>query len=477
MTELPCDRSAAAAGDHPSASDRYGQALEYLYDRIDYERMAKVTSRYPFRLQRITELLVRLGLERYLDSYCSAPPVPLVHIAGTKGKGSTAAMVAAMLSASGLRTGLYTSPHLHELQERFRIDAHPCSRDEIVALVDQIGPLAETMASEPVGAPSFFDLTTAMALLHFDQQRCDAIVLEVGLGGRLDSTNVCAPSVTAITSIGRDHQHILGDTPAKIAAEKAGIIKPGIPVVSGVTATESGQVIAQQARRQGAPLYQLGGDFSYRSEPKADWGSSLEFRGETSPLSRHVVVDVNLEGEHQAQNASLAVAMIDLLGDRTLGIDASAAHAALATVQCPGRIERFDLGDQVMGIVDTAHNDDSIHALCQCLRRRVAGRPVSVVFGTSRDKSAAPMLSQLAEFTDRLVLTQFESNPRFQPPENLLPMVPESIRPQTQIVAGPVEACRQAHRSIAPGGVLVVCGSFFLAAETRPWLASQASEC
>lgn len=474
MTELPCDRFAAAAAD-PSADDRYDQALGFLYDRIDYERMATVTSRYPFRLQRITELLMRLELGQYLYPHSPAPPVPLVHIAGTKGKGSTAAMVAAMLSASGFRTGLYTSPHLHELQERFRIDAEPCSRQDIVTLVDQIRPIAEAMATEPVGAPSFFDLTTAMALLHFDRRRCDAVVLEVGLGGRLDSTNACVPSVTAVTSIGPDHQHILGDTLAKIAAEKAGIIKPGIPVVSGVTAPEAATVVQQQARSQGAPLYGLGHDFSYRSHPKADWGSVLEFQGNTSPLSEHLSIDLNLEGEHQAHNASLAVAMVDLLRDGDFGIDATAAHAALSAVQCPGRIERFDLPGNVLAVVDAAHNDDSIQALCQSLRRRTVGRPVTVVFGTSRDKAAAPMLARLAEFANELVLTRFQGNPRFQPPEDLLPMVPEAIRPQTQVVSRPIDACRIAQQLVTPGGVLVVCGSFFLAAETRHWLAEQAT--
>ena len=474
MTDLPCDRSAAAAA-QPSAADRYDRALGFLYDRIDYERMATVTTRYPFRLQRISELLMRLDLGRYLHPHSPAPPVPLVHIAGTKGKGSTAAMVAAMLSASGLRTGLYTSPHLHELQERFRIDAQPCSRQEIVSLVDRIRPIAEAMASEPVGAPSFFDLTTAMALLHFDRQRCDAVVLEVGLGGRLDSTNACASSVTAVTSIGLDHQHILGETLTQIAAEKAGIIKPGVPVVSGVTAPEPAGVIEQQADRQAAPLYQLGRDFSYRSEPKADWGSALEFHGSRPPLSRHRSLELNLEGAHQARNASLAVALVDLLGGEALRIDPHAAGAALAAVQCPGRIERFELPDGVRAVVDAAHNDDSVEALCQSLRRRTAERAVTVVFGTSRDKAAGAMLSRLAELADHLVLTRFEGNPRYQPPEDLLPMVPDAIRPQTRVVARPIDACALAQQTASPGGVLVVCGSFFLAAETRHWLAAQAS--
>lgn len=233
MTESQRTETQPRGDQLPAKEVRYQDALGFLYDRINYERMASGTSRYPFRLKRITELLRRLGLAGYLHTDSPEPKVPLVHIAGTKGKGSTAAMLAAALSAADLRTGLYTSPHLHHLEERFRVDGQPCSSEQLISLVEQIKPATE-LVEQQIGSLSFFELTTAIALMHFDATECDAIVMEVGLGGRLDSTNVCSPSVSAITSIGLDHQHVLGETLVEIAAEKAGILKAGVPVVSGV---------------------------------------------------------------------------------------------------------------------------------------------------------------------------------------------------------------------------------------------------
>ena len=250
---------------HPVDDQAYREALGFLYDRIDYERMASETARYPFRLQRTNQLLEQLGLGEYLHSQTNQPKVPIIHIAGTKGKGSTAAMVAAALSAAGLRTGLYTSPHLHRLEERFQIGGQPCTSSDLVSLVARVEPITESIAHQANRSPSFFELITAIALLHFDASHCDAIVLEVGLGGRLDSTNVCAPSVTAITSIGLDHQHVLGESLAEIAAEKAGICKPGVPSVSGVVGREAAEVIEARALQGGSTLFQLGRDFFIHS--------------------------------------------------------------------------------------------------------------------------------------------------------------------------------------------------------------------
>ena len=233
-------------------------ALRFLMDRIDYERtLSMPCSEEAFKLDRMRELLRRLGDPQNR--------MPIVHVAGTKGKGSTAAMMAAVLSAAGYRTGLFTSPHLDRVEERIVIDGQPCSAEELAALVELVRPAVEALDREtevekgtgpicrndPEGAahklelspcpplgPTYFEIITAAALCHFARRRVDAAVLEVGLGGRLDSTNVCTPAVSIITSISFDHVKQLGDTLAAIAAEKAGIIKPGVPVVSGVTADE-----------------------------------------------------------------------------------------------------------------------------------------------------------------------------------------------------------------------------------------------
>jgi dihydrofolate synthase/folylpolyglutamate synthase len=454
-------------------SQRYRDALRFLYDRINYERLVSGASRYPFRLQRITNLLRQLDLGGYLHADSPTPNVPLVHVAGTKGKGSTAAMVAAVLSAAGLRTGLYTSPHLHSLEERFRVDGHACSREDVVSLVQRVRPATESM-EQSLGSPSFFELTTAMGLLHFDTAGCNAVVMEVGLGGRLDSTNVCSPSVSAVTSIGLDHQHVLGDTLDKIAREKAGIVKPGVPVVSGVSDPDAAQVIAAKAAEKDSPLFRLGQDFNFEYQAAPDWGSRVHYSGCVPPLSHHVSTSLLMDGEHQARNAALAIAIIDLLRNQGVDVPMDSIAKGLPPLQCAGRIERFDLPEDVLGIVDAAHNPDSMIALCDCLRRRAASRQISVVFGTSVDKPAGPMLDLLSEIADELVLTRFFGNPRFQPPEELRPLVPESLAERTSLMEDPIQACQRGLDKVTPGGTLVICGSFFLAAETRHWLAAQA---
>ena len=451
----------------------YHNALDFLYGRIDYERMVSGRNRYCFRLQRTDQLLKELGLSGYLHSQTNQPKVPIVHIAGTKGKGSTAALVAAGLTAAGLRTGLYTSPHLQRVEERFQLDGCVCERQELVSLVDRIAPVVNSVAQQSGRSPSFFELTTAIALLHFDLSACDAIVLEVGLGGRLDSTNVCAPSVTAITSIGLDHQHILGETEAEIAAEKAGICKSHVPLVSGVAGGPAGETIARHAAELGVPLYQLGRDYQFQHHADPIWGSHVTYHGKTPPITSQIEFPIALEGSHQAANASLAIAILELLKDQGLPIDIHDALKGVSTASCPGRLERMMLPGGVTGIVDSAHNIDSIDALVRCLQQRAAGTPVTVLFGTSKDKDAASMLERLSAIADRLVLTQFVGNPRFTPAEDLRGLVPADCRAEITLEPQAEQACQAALRDTAAGGFLVVCGSFFLAAETRGWFADR----
>lgn len=457
----------------------YQEALEFLYGRINYERIAGSREPYAFRLQRITELLKRLGLSDYLYDRSLPPPsnvpkVPLVHIAGTKGKGSTAAMVSAALTAAGLRTGLYTSPHLHRLEERFRVDSVPCSTDQLIDLVQRVAPAVAAVEQE-LGSLSFFELTTALAILHFDSSKCDAIVLEVGLGGRLDSTNVCSPSVCAITSIGLDHQHVLGETLTEIAAEKSGIIKPNVPVVSGVRDHDAARVVGQVALKQNSELFQIGHDFHYVSSPARDWGSELVFQGERNPLSERIEVTLRMEGDHQAGNAAVALAILDLIRDQGVSVSSAAVARGLGQLSCIGRIERFCLPKNVLGIVDAAHNRDSIAALCETLNRRCSDRSIAVVFGTSIDKDAETMLRSLTEITDQIVLTRFWGNPRFLPTADLVRKLPAAHRSRCELVEDPVKACVTALKKVTPGGTLVACGSFFLAAETREWFQTAAT--
>ena len=472
---LPAPLNDSTLPTHATPGDAYATALSFLYGQINYEKMTgSSANRYRFRLQRMAELLQQLGLGCYLHSSHAEPPVPLIHIAGTKGKGSVAAMVAAMLTASGLRTGLYTSPHLHRLEERFRVDGQPCPPARLVKLVQELRQVVESHPStgdsysHEVG-PSFFELTTALALLHFQHSQCQAIVLEVGLGGRLDSTNVCAPSVSVVTSIGLDHQHVLGNNLAQIAAEKAGIVKHGVPVVSGVVDPVAQAVVESTAREHDCTHWQLGRDFQFQSTVEPDWGSRLIYLGTGEPATRIETV-LPLEGTHQCRNAAIALATMEVLGRQGIPISSSEMSQGLAGLTCPGKVEPFTLPDGVLAVVDVAHNEDSVVALCDCLRNRFTDRSMAVVFGTSVDKSAEVMLQQLTSISDEILLTRFHGNPRFVEPGDLVPMLPDDWSGTAEVIIDPIAACEKVLTKISPGGILVVCGSFFLAAETRPWI-------
>ncbi len=461
--------------------DAYENALSFLYGQINYEKMTVPSAnRYRFRLQRMSELLQELGLGRYLYSSSSPkPPIPLIHIAGTKGKGSVAGMVAGMLTASGLRTGLYTSPHLQHLEERFRVDGETCPPEHLVTLVQELrqavgSPSFTSNTTSPKDGPSFFELTTALALLHFERSHCQAIVLEVGLGGRLDSTNVCAPTISVVTSIGLDHQHVLGNDLTQIAAEKAGIIKHDVPVVSGVMDPAAQAVVESTAIEHRCTYWQLGRDFQFQSFEDPRWGSRLVYTGLGDPArgdsSKRIETFVPLEGTHQCRNAAIALATVEALRRQGSPITDAAIDEGLAGLTCPGRIEPFLLSDGVMAVVDVAHNEDSVAALCDCLRNRRASRNIVVVFGTSVDKSAEVMLKQLTSISDDIVLTRFHGNPRFVEPSELVPMLPQGWSGTAEVMTDPIVACENALARISPDGILVVCGSFFLAAETRPWI-------
>lgn len=441
----------------------YPAAIEYLFSLINYERTGEAQP-YRFRLRRMRKLIDRLDL-----AGIAGAAVPLVHIAGTKGKGSTATMVAAMLTAGGQRTGLFTSPHLTNIEERFTVDSRQPDQAEMVDLVNRFRAAATELAHQGAGSPTFFESTTAIGLSHFKDRGCHAVVLEVGLGGTLDSTNVCQPNVTAITSIGLDHQHILGDTLAEIAAQKAGIIKPGVPVVSGVREGEAAEVIAATAARQGAPLFQIGRDFDFQlaAEP-GGWESRLTLRPSRPEIRHREGWRLPLAGVHQGHNAALACAIVDLLDPQEKLTRLPDQANGLATVRCSGRIERFELADGCEVVVDTAHNEESIAALGDFLSLRVPRRQTTVIFGTSRDKPYEGMLRRLLPLANRLVLTRYLSNPRYREPTELRAALPADA--PAEIEPQPIQAWEIARsRPVRPmEHRIVICGSFFLAAELRP---------
>lgn len=457
---------------HKPVSDRYSAALEYLLSRIDYERAVNVPyHRREFHLERMYDLLARLGNPHQA--------LEVVHIAGTKGKGSTAAMIASILSAAGYRTGLYTSPHLDRIEERLMIDGTACSADEFVALLENVRPIVEEMDCErrdeephssPAG-PTYFEITTAMAFLHFAQQTVDIAVIEVGLGGRLDSTNVVQPLISVITSISFDHMKQLGSTLEAIAGEKAGIIKPGVPVVSGATAAEARGVIEQVASQRGARLLQLGVDFEFNYRPphaldnRATSGA-LDFlsRG-TAAGQPYFEVQLSLHGRHQAANAAVALATIAELRRQSWNLPEAIVRAGLATTSCPARIEIVSRRPTI--VIDTAHNLASVRSLIDTLDESFSSERRLLLFAATQEKQFREMLEILLPRFERVVLTRYWNNPRGLPLDQLAAVAAEVSTVPQEVFPTPSEAWRRIRQLTTPDHLVCVTGSFFLAAEIR----------
>jgi dihydrofolate synthase/folylpolyglutamate synthase len=458
----------------PADRISYEAATRFLYDRIDYERTAAV----PYdpdgmKLQRMQELLDRLG--NPLDG------LAVIHVAGTKGKGSTAAMIAAVLSAAGYRTGVFSSPHLEGVEERMAVDGVAASPDQLAELVCAIRRHVEIMDRGAVQmGPTFFEITTAMALLHFRRMAAQAAVLEVGMGGRLDSTNVCRPAVSVITSISLDHTKQLGNTLTAIAREKAGIIKPRVPVVSGVMDEGAAGVIRQTSMATGSPLVQLGRDFFFDYAParhlnrEANIGH-IHFRSPHPRLAcDYPAVGVGSPGRHQASNAAVALATLRELSAAGWNLPETALRRGLATARCPARVEVLSRHPTV--IRDAAHNVASVEALIETLDESFDRCRRILIFATTEDKDHLGMLRRLLPAFDVVLLTRYTRNPRGVPLEILTQGVRE-LGGRAQACATPDEAWRTASRLARPTDLICVTGSFYLAAELRPTIqsASQAN--
>jgi dihydrofolate synthase/folylpolyglutamate synthase len=462
------------------APPAYEQALSFLFDRIDYERATAVPyDRREFRLDRMRELLERLDNPQQT--------FPIVHLAGTKGKGSTAAMIAAVLSAAGRRTGLYSSPHLDRIEERLRIDGQPCSAAEFLELMELVRPAVEAMDRRAArgqggGRPTYFEITTAMALVHFAQRGVEAAVVEVGMGGRLDSTNVCQPVVSVITTISFDHMKQLGNTLAAIAGEKAGIIKPGLPVVSGVVDPEPRDVIVAAAAQRGSRLIQLGRDFDFAYEPPRELQIAYR-QGSISFLPRAVEtepaysqVELGLLGRHQALNAAVAIATCAMLRGQGWLIPEAAVREGLASVRWPARVEVVARRPAV--VVDAAHNVASIASLLTTLDESFTARRRFLVFATTQEKQVREMLAELLPKFDEIVLTRYLNNPRYVPLDELAALAREvaasqngwataALSERLHAAATPADAWRLVAKRATADDLICATGSFFLAAEMR----------
>lgn len=381
---------------------------------------------------------------------------PAVHIAGTNGKGSTAALVEAALRAAGYRTALYTSPHLVCFAERIRVAGREISEDVLAQRVTTLRPVLEKLACTGHHA-TFFEATTALAFEHFRAERAAIAVIETGLGGRLDSTNVLPPAttaVTAITSIGLDHMEFLGHTLESIAAEKAGILKPGVPAVLGPIAPGPRAVIEARAAAIGAPLAETGAPSSIA------WDSA---RGLTTFRWRGAAYAVRLPGPHQAANAALALDILRQLAARGWDLPGAAVRRAFETIHWPARFEI--LAQDPPLVLDGAHNPDGAALALETWRFCFGADPGRIVFGCMKDKDATAMLAPLAATGAEILLVPVHS-PRSADPASLLPAA--GTRARTTTLAGAFEV---AHTQPHPAGTLVL-GSLYLAGE---WSALHAS--
>jgi dihydrofolate synthase / folylpolyglutamate synthase len=443
--------------------DDYQDSLDYLYGRLNYERLGMPKGSAELRLGRMRRLLRRLG-----DPQES---LRIVHVAGTKGKGSTSAMLAASLSASGVKTGLFCSPHLHRLEERFRIDGREASAEDLVALVEAVRPAVEALdATDPHyrhrGA-TFFEVTAAMGLLHFARKNAGVVVLEVGMGGRLDSTNVVRPALAIITTISFDHTRQLGNTLGAIAGEKAGILKRGRPAIIGVRGDEARAAIQRVARLRRTPLREIDVDFDYDYLPPE---APL-----TRPTPGRVVVRtwrrewpsiaLPMLGAHQGQNAAVALASLDALGEQGIEVGPEDVARGFASLNWPARVEV--LGERPWIIIDGAHNVASAKALAETLRTCFPPSPLTLVFGTTREKDLPGQLQALLPLADTVIATRYVKNPRAVPPEEIADAVRDSAGRSILLASDPAEALALARLLTPPNGLICVTGSLFLAAETR----------
>jgi dihydrofolate synthase / folylpolyglutamate synthase len=399
---------------------------------------------------------------------------PALHIAGTKGKGSVAAMCASALRAGGYRTGFYTSPHLLEFGERIQVDGAYIPREAVAEIV-------ERMRAKVPAHPGIttFELTTALAFLYFAEAQVDVAVLEVGLGGRLDATNIVTPRVAVITSLSYDHVGLLGHTLGEIAGEKAGIIKPGVPVVVAPQQPEAMAALERIAAERGAPLTVVGRHWLFRPTRQSLEGQAFEIwsAAEQAQLNalralgqvvawRPETVEIPLLGQHQVENAAVAYATLQVLREQGLPLAAGAIRTGLRQVRWPGRFELVSRAPAV--VLDGAHNADSAQKLAATVREYFPGRPVTLIFGASSDKDVAGMLGALLapEVGIRRVLLTQAVHPRAQDPEEVAAFVAASGL--TAVIAPTVAlAVEEALQGATPDDVILATGSLFIVAEAR----------
>jgi len=434
----------------------YKQALAYLFERTDYEKQERL--RYnvtTFNLNRMQKLLSLLGSPH--------KKIHTVHIGGTKGKGSTATMLARMLEANGYKVGLYTSPHVVHLHERIAINSTMISESEMCGLLNRAYAPVEKMSK--TDQPTFFEIMTALAFMYFLDNEVDIAVIETGLGGRLDSTNVIKPKVIGITSLSIDHQNLLGNTIDCIAKEKAGIFKRGVPAVTVQQEPSAMRVLRSQATAVKAPLSVTGSDidFSQRFETSREHGPHTRICL-TTPTSKFEHLRVPLHGRHQAINCGLALAMLDKLKSAGYKIDNDKAAEGLYKVSLAGRMEMIWYDPRIM--IDAAHNAASIQALIHAVGQNIPYDSMVVIFGCNSDKDVRGMLQKLQYGADKVIFTRSNS-PKAVSPEDLAEMYTEICGKMCQTASSLGQALMLAKSAVSKEDLICITGSFYLIGQAK----------
>jgi dihydrofolate synthase/folylpolyglutamate synthase len=451
----------------------YEQALDYIFSYTDYEKVPMPHALGSYDLRRVEELLSRLG-----NPYLKARSV---HIAGTNGKGSTAAMIASALTCAGYDAGLYTSPHLSTIRERFRVNGRLITEAAFTDIVARLKPEVGIVNQKATyGELTTFELLTALAFAYFSMKAVDFQVLEVGLGGKFDATNVIQPEVCVITAIGLDHTQVLGSSLAEIAAEKAGIIKAGSTVVCSPQAEEVVPVIEEACRERDARLIMVGRDVTWRSLGTSGNQQSLEVSGirskhgtrsEGDTQNEHGTrslykISIPLLGRCQLENAATAVAALEVLALKGFKISHDSITDGLAQVSWPGRLQV--LSHSPLLVVDGAHNPDAARKLKQSLAEYFSFRRAILIMGASGDKDVSGVVSELMPFFSEVIVTQ-SKHPRAMAIDQLQAVF-KGYGVETQLAATVPEALSLALSRGEAQDLICVTGSLFVVAEAIEWV-------
>lgn len=430
---------------------RYNQALDYLYSFVDYSlKHSSELAKADFNLDRMFALMKSLG-----DPHTK---YPIIHVAGTKGKGSTSALCAAGLMAAGYKTGLYTSPHLLDYVERIQINGEPITHEQLIELVEEIKPHVAKIEKLTT-----FEITTALAFMAFAKYGATAAVFEVGLGGRLDATNIVTPKVSVITSLSYDHMAVLGNTLALIAGEKAGIIKTGVPVVSSPQKDEALQVLLRVASEKNSDITLVGRDVTFERIASSLQGQDLRityYVMRNEPINLHIP----LLGAHQIENAATAYTALKVSG---IPITDKQIKTGFSQVQWRARFEVARVEPPV--IFDSAHNQDSFEKLRETLEEYFPDKKVYLIFGASEDKNIPGMFAEMKPKIQKIIITRAD-HPRALSVEQISGLADQAGAEWEALV--PVkDALRHAlELSSKDGSIVLSAGSMFVTAEVmREW--------